>query len=158
MAQRIAVMNAGGIVQEGTPRELYARPRDAFMARFLGAANVLRGRIAAQGGGRATVRLEAGQGISVATDIPAGSAVELEVEGELAVGEKVAAVGVGADAAAGAVLGAGLAVPAPEPFARPTAAALDEAAHEASDSAAVFEVWQRERGLRKVSARIYPFR
>jgi iron(III) transport system ATP-binding protein len=77
MAQRLAVMNAGRIAQEGTPRELYARPRDAFIARFLGAANVLRGRIAARNGARATVRLDGGQGIEIATDIAEGSAVEL---------------------------------------------------------------------------------
>ena len=77
MAQRLAVMNAGRIAQEGTPRELYARPRDAFIARFLGAANVLRGRIVARNGARATVRLDGGQGIEIATDIAEGSEVEL---------------------------------------------------------------------------------
>jgi iron(III) transport system ATP-binding protein len=75
MAQRLAVMNNGTSAQEGTPRDIYARPRDAFIARFLGAANVLRGRIAARRGAHATVRLEGGQGIEIATDI-----VEGEVE------------------------------------------------------------------------------
>ena len=76
MAQRLAVMNNGTIAQEGTPRDIYARPRDAFIARFLGAANVLRGRIAARSGAHATVRLEGGQGIEIATDIAEGE-VEL---------------------------------------------------------------------------------
>src|SRR5581483_11221189 len=36
--------------------------------------------------------------------------------------------------------------PAPQSFAGAAEAATDEAAHEAGDGAAVFEVWQRERG------------
>src|SRR5262249_30639289 len=76
MAHRFAVMNEGRIAQEGTPREIYARPRDAFIARFLGAANVLRGRIAAHDGARATVRLAGGQAVRIATDIADGE-VEL---------------------------------------------------------------------------------
>jgi iron(III) transport system ATP-binding protein len=77
MARRLAVMDNGMIVQQGTPRDIYARPRNAFIARFLGAANVLRGRIEARSGPRATVRLErSGQAIEVATDIAQGE-VEL---------------------------------------------------------------------------------
>jgi iron(III) transport system ATP-binding protein len=76
MARRLAVMDNGTIVQEGTPRDIYARPRNAFIARFLGAANVLRGRIEARNGPRATVLLEgSGQAIEVAT-----GAAEGEVE------------------------------------------------------------------------------
>ena len=54
MSHRLAVMDQGRIVQAGTAREIYARPGNAFIARFLGAANVLRGTIEAG----ATVRLE----------------------------------------------------------------------------------------------------
>ena len=32
LAHRIAVMNHGAIVQEGTPREIYRSPRDPFVA------------------------------------------------------------------------------------------------------------------------------
>jgi iron(III) transport system ATP-binding protein len=45
LADRVAVMNSGKIVQEGTPREIYMRPRASFIATFLGAANLLAGRI-----------------------------------------------------------------------------------------------------------------
>ena len=45
LADRLAVMEQGRIVQEGAPAELYERPADLFVARFLGAANVLAGRI-----------------------------------------------------------------------------------------------------------------
>ena len=37
-------MNAGRIEQAGTPQEIYERPRSEFVARFIGASNVIRGR------------------------------------------------------------------------------------------------------------------
>jgi ABC-type Fe3+/spermidine/putrescine transport system ATPase subunit len=40
MSDRIAVMNAGRIQQVGSPREMYDSPRNEFVARFLGAANL----------------------------------------------------------------------------------------------------------------------
>jgi sulfate/thiosulfate transport system ATP-binding protein len=44
LADRIIVLNHGRIEQIGTPYELYNRPRNEFVATFLGAANVLLGR------------------------------------------------------------------------------------------------------------------
>ncbi len=41
MADRVAVFNQGRIEQLDTPRELYNRPRTAFVARFVGSANVV---------------------------------------------------------------------------------------------------------------------
>ena len=41
MADRVAVFNRGRIEQLDTPRELYTRPRTAFVARFVGSANVV---------------------------------------------------------------------------------------------------------------------
>jgi iron(III) transport system ATP-binding protein len=43
-ADLIAVMNAGRIEQLGTPEEIYNRPRSEFVARFIGASNVLKGK------------------------------------------------------------------------------------------------------------------
>jgi ABC-type Fe3+/spermidine/putrescine transport system ATPase subunit len=40
MADRVAVMQAGRIVQEGPPAAIYARPRNRFVSEFLGTANV----------------------------------------------------------------------------------------------------------------------
>lgn len=40
MSDRIAIMRNGSIVQHGTPRDLYEHPRNAFVARFLGSANL----------------------------------------------------------------------------------------------------------------------
>ena len=42
-ADLIAVMNAGQVEQLGTPEDIYERPVSAFVARFIGAANILEG-------------------------------------------------------------------------------------------------------------------
>ncbi len=41
MSDRLAVMNAGRIVQIGTPRQVYDEPADTYVADFLGAANLM---------------------------------------------------------------------------------------------------------------------
>ncbi|GMQ80877.1 MAG: ABC transporter ATP-binding protein [Rhodothermia bacterium] len=43
LSDKLAVMKDGSIVQVGTPRELYDSPKSAFVAQFLGGANVLYG-------------------------------------------------------------------------------------------------------------------
>lgn len=52
MADRIAVMRDGRIVQEGRPDELYNFPADPFVAAFFGEVNLLEGRV--EGGAVAT--------------------------------------------------------------------------------------------------------
>ena len=49
VSDRIAVMREGRIVQFGTPEEVYDLPRTKFVAEFLGAANLIKGKAA--GGG-----------------------------------------------------------------------------------------------------------
>ncbi len=83
LAHRIAVMNHGRIVQEGLPREIYGRPKDPFVARFLGAANILSGRIESRPGGSRTLLLDgSGQRIAVETDYRPGDRVELVLHPE----------------------------------------------------------------------------
>lgn len=41
LSDRLAVMHGGRLIQEGTPEEIYTRPRTAFVAGFLGNANVV---------------------------------------------------------------------------------------------------------------------
>ncbi len=41
LADRVAVMRAGRVVQQGTPEALYNQPKDTWTARFLGHKNVL---------------------------------------------------------------------------------------------------------------------
>lgn len=49
MADRVAVLNAGRVLQVGTPVELYDRPVNHFVAAFIGKMNFLRGVIASGG-------------------------------------------------------------------------------------------------------------
>ncbi|HZT33410.1 MAG TPA: ABC transporter ATP-binding protein [Bryobacteraceae bacterium] len=43
MSDRIAIMNEGRIIQEGTPQEVYTRPVSAFASGFIGETNLLQG-------------------------------------------------------------------------------------------------------------------
>jgi putative spermidine/putrescine transport system ATP-binding protein len=45
MSDRVAVMNAGGIDQIGTPSEIYERPMSKFVLDFVGLSNYMEGRI-----------------------------------------------------------------------------------------------------------------
>ncbi len=53
MADRVAVFNKGKIEQLAAPRELYTRPATAFVARFVGGANVANAELATTLAGRA---------------------------------------------------------------------------------------------------------
>jgi iron(III) transport system ATP-binding protein len=55
MSDRLAVMNAGRIVQIGVPAEIYAQPVDRFVADFIGLMNFVPGRIVGRSGEQATV-------------------------------------------------------------------------------------------------------
>jgi iron(III) transport system ATP-binding protein len=59
MADRIAVMRSGRLVQVGTPHELYTRPESAFVAQFIGGTNLLHGRLE-EVGDLLTVKTQAG--------------------------------------------------------------------------------------------------
>ena len=48
LSDRIAVMSRGRIEQLGAPREIYERPASRFVADFIGASTVLRGRAVAE--------------------------------------------------------------------------------------------------------------
>jgi ABC-type Fe3+/spermidine/putrescine transport system ATPase subunit len=84
LAHHVAVMSAGRIVQEGTPRGIYARPRTPFIAEFLGAANLLAGHVAEQvGSGVARIAIEgSGACLAFETAAPAGAAVDLVLRPE----------------------------------------------------------------------------
>jgi putative spermidine/putrescine transport system ATP-binding protein len=58
MSDRIAIMRQGQIAQLGTAQELYSRPADSFVARFLGESNLVPGRVAALEDGRATLAID----------------------------------------------------------------------------------------------------
>ena len=58
MSDRIAVMHNGRVVQIGSGRDLYERPADSFVARFLGESNLLPGRVLSVTGNRATFEID----------------------------------------------------------------------------------------------------
>ena len=74
MADRIAVMREGALVQLGAPVDLYCRPADAFVARFFGETNSIPARIA---GGAAMTPFG-----SVPSKLPEGSAAEVMIRPE----------------------------------------------------------------------------
>ena len=57
VSDRIIVMHAACIVQDGTPRDLYERPATRFIAEFIGNANLLRVTVTRRQNGFATVTL-----------------------------------------------------------------------------------------------------
>jgi len=76
MADRIAVFNQGRIEQLDAPRTLYLRPRTAFVARFVGSANVIEGEFARLLTGEArafALRAEAITLMATASAAPSGS-------------------------------------------------------------------------------------
>lgn len=68
MSDRVAIVDRGRLVQIGTPRELYNRPRNRFVAQFVGDANVLEGMIASSGPGSAVLTTSMDTHIAVPTD------------------------------------------------------------------------------------------
>ena len=49
ISDRVVLMRDGAIEQDGPPAEVYARPRTAFAAEFMGSANILPARVVAAG-------------------------------------------------------------------------------------------------------------
>ena len=64
MSDRIAVFDDGVIQQLDEPEELYERPKNAFVAQFIGENNRLQGRIREITGGRCVVDLSGGHRIT----------------------------------------------------------------------------------------------
>jgi len=50
MSDRIVLLNDGRIAQQGTPRELYERPTNRFVAAFLGIENIVEGNVTSVNG------------------------------------------------------------------------------------------------------------
>ncbi|HEV7301767.1 MAG TPA: ABC transporter ATP-binding protein [Tepidisphaeraceae bacterium] len=61
VADRIAVLKAGKLVQVGTPGDLYHTPNSAFVADFIGQTNLLAGTVAGVDGNTMTIDTAAGR-------------------------------------------------------------------------------------------------
>ena len=84
VSDRIAVMSAGSIVQEGSAEDLYLRPVSEFVARFIGRVNLVAGRVlTAEGGTAQVVALGAQHPLRVAAgSAKAGDTVRLVLRPE----------------------------------------------------------------------------
>ncbi|SMH36498.1 ABC transporter ATP-binding protein [Mesorhizobium australicum] len=60
MSDRIAVMDAGKIVQVGTPTEIYRHPKDRFVASFVGESNLIEAEVVQKRGTTMTLKNRAG--------------------------------------------------------------------------------------------------
>jgi ABC-type Fe3+/spermidine/putrescine transport system ATPase subunit len=81
MADRIAVIRQGRIVQVGTPIEVFQEPATPFVANFVGRSNMLRGRLSATVDGISEVELTDGSLVRArGTDLPVGTDVVVAVK------------------------------------------------------------------------------
>jgi ABC-type Fe3+/spermidine/putrescine transport system ATPase subunit len=99
LADHLAVMDLGKVVQSGSPGEVYNRPADAFVARLLGPTNLLQGQVEGSGArGEVIVRTPFGRLVgqtssalpSAADDLPGGAPVTVSIRPEaLSIGPSV---------------------------------------------------------------------
>ncbi|MEI4472412.1 ABC transporter ATP-binding protein [Frigidibacter sp. MR17.24] len=61
MSDRIAVMDAGHIVQVGRPTEIYRQPQSRFVAGFVGESNLIEAEVVARREGALTLKMPGGQ-------------------------------------------------------------------------------------------------
>ncbi|MGV4793033.1 polyamine ABC transporter ATP-binding protein [Rhizobium sp. F40D2] len=84
MADRIAVMSHGKVVQVATPAEIYEAPNSRFVADFIGDVNIFDGKVASSGNGTVEISVDSGFSVRVAASEtpPAGSAVGFAIRPE----------------------------------------------------------------------------
>ena len=91
MADRIAVLNGGELVQLGTPEQVYRRPVNNFVAGFLGDANFMKGHVIALDKGIAEIECSCGRLRAFAFGkLAIGSTVEIMMRPENLSFEKTA--------------------------------------------------------------------
>ena len=86
IADRMAILDAGRVLQVGPPREIYRRPTNRVVANFIGETNFIEGQISSTNGLRATVETALGRfaGMLTRADKPpaAGTKVTLSIRPE----------------------------------------------------------------------------
>lgn len=65
MADRIAIMDKGQVMQVATPAEIYEAPASRFVADFVGSVNLLEGKVASRTGNSVVISGGSGAQISV---------------------------------------------------------------------------------------------
>ena len=94
MADRIALLRDGQIVQCAPPAELYGRPETRFAAQFLGDTNLIKGTVMAESDGRLSVKTPFGilESTSWAGETPPSGDVTCSIRPEALVPSVVAGV------------------------------------------------------------------
>jgi iron(III) transport system ATP-binding protein len=84
IADRIAIMEKGVLRQVGSPRDIYERPANAFVAGFMGTTNLLEGTLVGKDSAGAVVKTRAGLEVRVAIADGAapGDAVRVSIRPE----------------------------------------------------------------------------
>ena len=84
MSDRVAVLQEGRLVQLGQPREIYEKPRNSFVARFLGDTNFIGARVCGGSAGSAEVETASGRRLiaSAGPVLPSGRMVQAMVRPE----------------------------------------------------------------------------
>ena len=85
MADRIAVMNEGRVLQVGRPDDIYERPETRFVADFIGETNFVSGRLVRRGEDLGTVELPSGRTIQAVVrddDLSDGDAATVAIRPE----------------------------------------------------------------------------
>lgn len=84
LADRMGLMDRGRLVQQGSPRDLYLRPVNRFVATFLGDTNLVHGQIVESTGEWVQVETPVGRlrGVSRIGALPGGMRVECSIRPE----------------------------------------------------------------------------
>ena len=84
MADRVAVLKDGQIVQVGPPRDIYRNPVNAFVASFIGETNFIQGTLLSKDSREAVIETKAGtlRSSKVPAELAAGSPVTLSIRPE----------------------------------------------------------------------------
>jgi len=77
LADRVAVLERGRVIQTGSPGDVFEAPASEFVASFTGAEFMLNGAVEAVGEGTVVVRLDSGQLLEVAGEVEVGLRVRV---------------------------------------------------------------------------------
>jgi tungstate transport system ATP-binding protein len=82
LAQRVAVIHEGRLVQIGTPQEVFTHPQNAFVADFTGAETIWHGTVVSCTDGMCTVRTESGILVDSISESREGDRVAIAIRPE----------------------------------------------------------------------------
>jgi len=99
IADRLAILNGGHVEQIGAPVDVYRRPRNRFVAGFIGEANFLDGTVSSADSGAVTVSTALGDVVASAANAASPSIVAAGAKVTLCI--RPEAVGIGAAGATG---------------------------------------------------------